>query len=138
MRDELEEEEIEGVIVGKGIILEDSVGKEAVGGAIAPNRVSSSDKRKGELGMSSWMKSGFSEPITMVSSLWDPEALRGLRIQLIRGCRMGPANFQNLVPMPRYIREATKSRIKVPAPAVIIMALMMNYRRGYSTMGVVG
>ena len=134
--DELEEEEIEGVIFGKGIILEDSVGKGAVGGAIALNRVSSSDKRKGELGMSSWMKSGFSEPITMVSSLWDLEA-RGLRIQVIRGW-MGPANFQNLVPMPRNIREATKSKIKVPAPAVIIMALMMNYRRGYSTMGVVG
>jgi hypothetical protein len=108
-----------------------------VGGAIALSRVSSSDgseKRKGELGMSSWMNSGFSEPITMVSGFWDPEA-RGLQIQLIRGCTMGLANFQNLVPMPRNIREATKIRIKVPAPAVIIMALMMNYRRGYSTMG---
>jgi hypothetical protein len=79
--------------------------------------------------MSSWIKSGFSEPITMESiSFWDPEA-RSLRIRVIRGCTRGTANFQNLVPMPRNIREATSSRTRVPAPTVIIMALMIDYRK---------
>jgi hypothetical protein len=62
----------------------------------------------------------------MVSRLWDPEA-RILRIQVIRGRKRGLANFQNLVPRPRNIREANSSRIRVPAPTVMIMALMINY-----------
>jgi hypothetical protein len=80
--------------------------------------------------MSSWIKCGFSEPIAIESvSLWDPEA-RGLRIRVIRGRRRGLANFdQNLVPMPRSIREATSSRTTVPAPTAIIMALMIDYRK---------
>ena len=61
----------------------------------------------------------------MVSSLWDPEA-RSLRIQVIRGRKRGLADFQNLVPRPRNIREANNSRIRVPAPTVMIMALMIK------------
>ncbi len=79
--------------------------------------------------MSSWMKSRFSEGITMELGLWEPEA-RGLRIRVIRGCRRpkGMANFQNLVPIPRNTRDATNSRIGVPAPKVMIMDFMINYR----------
>ena len=65
----------------------------------------------------------------MESSLWDPEA-RSLRIQVIRGCKSGLANFQNLVPRPRNIREATSNRIRVPAPTVMIMTLMINNEKG--------
>ena len=109
--------------------MEDNVEYGGAVEAIAHGRDSASDgsdKRRGELGMSSWMKSGFSEPITMESSLWDPEAL-GLRIQVIRGCRRGLASFQfqNLVPIPRNIREATRSRTRVPAPRVIMMMTLM-------------
>ena len=85
--------------------------------------------------MSSWMKSGFSEATTIESSLGDPEA-RGLWIRgLVRRCRRGTTDFQYLVPMPRTIRDAARSKIKVPAPTVVIMALMVNYRRKYSTNG---
>ena len=79
--------------------------------------------------MSSWMNSCFSEAITMESGsgLWEPEA-RGLRIRVIRGCRRprGFASFQNLVPRPRNIRDAASSRIRVPAPTVVIIDCMIN------------
>jgi hypothetical protein len=77
--------------------------------------------------MSSWMNSRFSEAITMESGLWEPEA-RGLRIQVIRGRRRprGIASFQNLVTIPRNIREAASSRIRVPAPTIVIMDFMVN------------
>ena len=61
----------------------------------------------------------------MESSLWDPEA-RSLRIQVIRGGKSGLVSFQNLVPRPRNIREATSSKIRVPAPTVMIMTLMIK------------
>ena len=100
------------------------------GWALALRRESGSDgsdKRRGELGMSSWINSCFSEGITMESGLWEPEA-RVLRIRVIRGCRRpkGIASFQNLVPIPRNIKEAASSRIRVPAPTVIIMDFMVN------------
>lgn len=77
--------------------------------------------------MSSWMNSCFSEVITMESGLWEPEA-RGLRIRVIRGRRRprGIASFQNLVAIPRNIREAASSRIRVPAPTIVIMDFMIN------------
>jgi len=80
------------------------------------------------------MKRGFSEATTIESSLGDPEA-RGLRIRGVRRCKKGTTDFQYLVPIPRIIRDATRSRIKVPAPTVVIIALMVNYRRKYSTDG---
>lgn len=77
--------------------------------------------------MSSWMYSCFSEVITMESGFWEPEA-RGFRIRVIRGRRKprGITSFQNLVPMPRNIREAASSRIMVPAPTIVIMNFMMD------------
>lgn len=84
------------------------------------------DKRRGELGMSRWIKSGLSEATTIESSLRDSEFR--LQIRVMRRCRR--ANFQNLVPTPRSRRDVMSSKIKVPAPTLVIIALMMNYRRG--------
>lgn len=79
--------------------------------------------------MSSWINSSFSEAITMEfeSSLWSSEA-RGLRIRVRRGRRRprGVASFQNLVPIPRNISETASSRIRVPAPTIMIMDFMVN------------
>jgi hypothetical protein len=71
VRDELEEEESESVISGRGIIPGDSVEHEgAVGTPVLRRDLASddSDKRRGEVGMSSSMKSGFSEGTTIDSS----------------------------------------------------------------------
>jgi len=67
------------------------------------------------------MKSGFSEGTT----IWDLNA-RGLRMRVIRCCRKGTVNLQNLVRIPRSIRGATSSRIKVPAPTLVIIAVIVN------------
>ena len=114
-RDSLEEEE-----AGKG-------SAERGGAAVEPLALrrepacSDSEKSRGEVGMSSSMKSGFSEGPIIDSRFWDAE-VRGLRIRVIRCCRRGRANLQNLVPIPRSTRDATSSRIKVPAPSVVIIA----------------
>ena len=76
------------------------------------------------------MKSGFSEGTTIDSGFWDFDA-RGLRMRVIGCCRKGTENLQNLVPIPRSIRGATSSRIKVPAPTLVIIAVIVDYRRGY-------
>lgn len=36
------------------------------------------------------------------------------------------ASFQNLVPIPRNMSEAASSRIRVPAPTIVIMDFMVN------------
>lgn len=120
VRDSLEEEETEGMISGKG-------SAERGGAAVEPlalrreSACSDSEKSRGEVGMSSSMKSGFSEGPIIDSSFWDAEA-RGLRIRVIRCCRRGRTNLQNLAPIPRSTRDTTSSRIKVPAPTVVIIA----------------
>jgi len=133
------DEEIEGPITGNGIISDDrfenGLGGEGGGLALGESSSNCSDERRGELGMSSWMKSGFSEAATIDLSLGDPEAGRLWIRGVVRRCRKGTTDFQYLVPIPRIIRDATRSRIKVPAPTVVIMALMVNYRRKYSTNG---
>lgn len=42
-------------------------------------------------------------------------------------------NVENLVPIPRNIRGGrTSSMIKVPAPTLVIIAVIVNYRREYN------
>ena len=126
VRDELEEEESESVISGRGNISGDSASVEREGEveALVPKRAfasGDSDKKRGEFGMSSSMKSGFSEGTT----IWDLNA-RGLRVRVIRCCRKGRVNLQNLVRIPRSIRGATSSRTKVPAPTLVIIAVIVR------------
>lgn len=126
VRDELEEEESESVISGRGNISGDSASAEREGAveALVPRRAfasGDSDKKRGEFGMSSSMKSGFSEGTT----IWDLNA-RGLRVRVIRCCRKGRVNLQNLVRIPRSIRGATSSRTKVPAPTLVIIAVIVR------------
>lgn len=120
VRESLEEEETEGMISGKGSA---ERGGAAVGPLALRRELASddSDKSRGEVGMSSLMKSCFSEGPIIDSSFWDAEA-RGLRIRVIRCCRRGRASLQNLVPIPRSMRDATSSKIEVPAPTVVIIA----------------
>ena len=72
--------------------------------------------------------SGFSEG----TIIWDVNA-RGLLMRVICCCRKDSVNVENLVPIPRSIRGRTSSsRIKVPAPTLVIIAVIVNYRRGYN------
>jgi len=132
VRDEVEEQETECAISGKGIISDDNFERGEAVEPLAWRRELASgdiDKRKGELGMLSSIKSGFSEGAIIDSGLCDLDA-RGLRIRVIRCCRRGTVNLQNLVPIPRSTRDATSSRIKVPAPTLVVIAFIVNYRRG--------
>jgi hypothetical protein len=82
VRDELEEQETEGAMSGKGIISDDNIEcGEAVEPLARKRELASddSDKRRGEVGMLSSIKSGFSEGAIIDSGPWDPDA-RGLRI----------------------------------------------------------
>jgi len=80
--------------------------------------------------MPSLITSSFSHATTMELRLWYPEARRlQVRLGVIRKRPKGIAKFQNLVPIPRNMRDATSSRIRVPAPTVMIMAFMINIKK---------
>lgn len=53
-------------------------------------------------------------------------------MRVICCCKKDRVNVENLVPIPRNIRGRTSSMIKVPAPTLVIIAVIVNYRRGYN------
>jgi len=131
--EELEEEESEGVRFGKCDILEDDVahggadeGLGRVGWEPASN---GSDKRRGELGILNWIK-WFSRETDNIGSTARGIEARGLRIRAMIRCRKVVVDLRNFDPIPRSTRDAANNRIRVPAPRLEIVTLMVNYRNG--------
>ena len=130
--DELEEE-TEGVRFGKCDILEDGV---AHGGADDEVRrvgwepaSNGSDKRRGELGILNWIK-GFSRETGNIESTARGSEARELRIRVMIRRRKVVVDPRNFDPIPRSRRDAANNRIRVPAPRLEIVTLMVNYRKG--------
>ena len=131
--EELEEEETRGVRFGKCDILVDVFVHGGADGALRrvgwEPATNGRDKRKGELGMSNWMR-GFSKATDTIESTVRGSEARGLRIRVMIRCRKVVVDLKNFDPNPRSTRDAANNRIRVPAPRLEIVALMMNYREG--------
>ena len=132
-REEELEVETEGVRFGKRDILEDVVvhgrADEApwrVGWELASN---GSDKRRGELGMLKWIR-GFSKATDTIDSTVRGSEAREVRIRVRIRCNKVVIDLKNFDPMPRSTSDAANNRIRVPAPRLEIVTLMVDYREG--------
>ena len=131
--EELEEVETEGVRFRRCDILEDVA---AHGRADeAPRRVgcelasNGSDRRKGELGILKWIR-GFSKVTDTIESTVRGSEAREVRIRVRNRFNKVVVDLKNFDPIPRSTRDAANNRIRVPAPRLEIVTLMVDYREG--------
>jgi hypothetical protein len=126
VREELDDddEEIEGATFWKGVTSGHSVVRGG-GGRVSRKGPASDgrDKRRGELGMSSWMKTGFSKETEIMRSSFRGD-LEGSssQIRMASRCKRWTDSLQRVAPRPRYKKGSINSRrIMAPAPRLVII-----------------